>query len=694
MYAAIALAVRVMLSGDVMPGRGVDQIQRHSVDPVLYEGFVRSAKEYVAIAEEKNGPIPRRVAPEYVWGDALAVVRTLDPAARIVNLETAVTTSSTPWPGKGINYRMHPANVAILTAARISCAVLSNNHVLDWGTKGLTETIATLHGAHIQTAGAGADLVTASRPALIDVPDGRVLVVAMCDVSAGVPRDWAATASRPGVRLLPDLSPQTARQIADEIRKQRKAGDRVIVSIHWGGNWGYDVATDEVQFAHALVDSGVVDVVHGHSSHHPKRIEIYRDRLILYGAGDLINDYEGIGGYEQYRPELSLIYVPQLAADGRLESLTLVPMRMRKFQLHRASAEERAWLLERVNAEARGARFEVTRDGWLQLLLPRLSGGEGGPRPDEGAAPHSRRRASHATALSPLRGARGSAREIPNRLQDLLTRIHHERTVRDHRLPDRIRVAEDDEGVADCLDVDDVAVIVHVGEVKLARGDAADLCGAAHDVREHAPSARRRERDARAGAQVDGHHRDAGERLNGCAVAGDAVDRPAVTRFVRDLVFLQSDVARLGHLQPRRQVDPELQDLERAAAPQELLRRELRVFDAAPGRHPLHAARTDDALVAGAVAMRERPVEDERDRLEPAVRMRPERQSAVAGGIDLRTVMVEKEERVDLVEFLVGQRTPGAEVADVVGLGAVLFSHASARHEYRAPAGRRWPQPG
>jgi poly-gamma-glutamate capsule biosynthesis protein CapA/YwtB (metallophosphatase superfamily) len=51
---------------------------------------------------------------------------------------------------------------------------------------------------------------------------------------------------------------------------------------------------------------------HGHSSHHTKAIEIYRSRLILYGCGDFLNDYEGIGGYEEFRDDLALMYFPDM----------------------------------------------------------------------------------------------------------------------------------------------------------------------------------------------------------------------------------------------------------------------------------------------------------------------------------------------------------------------------------------------
>lgn len=363
---AWSLTVTLLLAGDVMLGRGIDQIQRHSVDPVIYESYMHSAAGYVDLAEEKNGPIPRKVAPDYVWGDALAVVRRLDPRVRIINLETVVTTSDEPWPGKGIQYRMHPANTAVLTAARIDCASIANNHVLDWSRRGLTETLQSLHRAGIKTAGAGETMAETSTPAIFEVPGGRVLVFAMADESSGVPPSWGALSSRSGVHLLADLSLKTARYIAQEIKRiPRNTGDRVVASIHWGGNWGYEVSADQERFAHTLIDEGGVDVVFGHSSHHPKRVELYHKRLILYGAGDLINDYEGIGGNEDFRPELSLIYLPTLSQSGELQSLLLLPMRMERFRLNRTTNEQRDWLLHLLQQQSRGLELTASADGMI-----------------------------------------------------------------------------------------------------------------------------------------------------------------------------------------------------------------------------------------------------------------------------------------------------------------------------------------
>ena len=78
----------MFLCGDVMLGRGIDQILRHPSQPELYESSVDSAMTYVHLAEAANGRMPRHVEPGYVWGDALAVLDDRRPATRIINLET------------------------------------------------------------------------------------------------------------------------------------------------------------------------------------------------------------------------------------------------------------------------------------------------------------------------------------------------------------------------------------------------------------------------------------------------------------------------------------------------------------------------------------------------------------------------------------------------------------------------------
>ena len=355
----------MFLCGDVMLGRGIDQILPHPGDPALHEPYVGCATTYVELAEAASGAIPNSVPYAYVWGDALDALERVEPAVRIVNLETSITDSA-DFAAKGINYKMHPANISVLPVADIDCCVLANNHVLDWGQAGLLETLRTLEEAGIHMAGAGRSAEQAAAPAVLPLAgQARVLVFAFGAMSSGIPRTWAAEHDRPGINLLRDLSERTVERIAAQVQPVRREDDLLVASIHWGGNWGYDVPSEQIAFAHGLIERAGFDVVHGHSSHHPKAIEIHQGRPILYGCGDFLNDYEGIAGEEEFRPDLAVMYLPRLASrGGTLVEFPLEVFRIRRFRLQRASRADTAWLQARLDRESRrfGTRVEL-REG-------------------------------------------------------------------------------------------------------------------------------------------------------------------------------------------------------------------------------------------------------------------------------------------------------------------------------------------
>jgi len=362
--------IKLALTGDVMLGRGIDQILPSPGNPRLYEDYLKSAQDYVHLAERANGPIPRHAGPGYVWGDAPDALRQERAGVTIVNLETAVADTGTAEP-KGINYRMNPANAGVLQHLPADCCVLANNHVLDWGEEGLLQTLDTLQGLHIPFAGVGRDATQAAAPAVLRGPGGRVLVFAFAARDSGVPRRWAAGSNTPGVNRLDHLDAARVDAIAAQVAAVKAAGDIAIASIHWGGNWGYEIPAQHVSFAHALVDHAGIDIVHGHSSHHAKGFEIRHGKLILYGCGDFLNDYEGIRGYEEFRANLALIYLPVLdeTAGGILVSLRIVPFQIRKFRLNRACAADASWLAETLTRHclSPGMRLVMEPDATLRL---------------------------------------------------------------------------------------------------------------------------------------------------------------------------------------------------------------------------------------------------------------------------------------------------------------------------------------
>ena len=363
--------VKIFMCGDVMTGRGIDQVLPNPSDPIIYESYMKSALGYVKIAERVNGPIRQPVSFAYIWGDALEEFDRLRPHVRLINLETSITTNSDYWKAKGIHYRMHPKNIAALKAAGIDVCSLANNHVLDWGYSGLLETLASLKTADIKIAGAGGNIDQAGAPAVINIGDrSRVIVFSFGLPSSGIPFNWAAEKNRPGVNLLSDLSDKSLRHIQRKVREVKRKGDVVVATIHWGGNWGYDISRQQIRFAHRLIDEIGVDVIHGHSSHHVKAIEVYKDKLILYGCGDFLNDYEGIGGYEDFRSDLALMYFATVdSSSGKLVALQMTPTQIRRFKVNRASGFDALWLKDTLNREGArfGTRVKLNKDNRLLL---------------------------------------------------------------------------------------------------------------------------------------------------------------------------------------------------------------------------------------------------------------------------------------------------------------------------------------
>ena len=244
--------------------------------------------------------------PEYPWGDTLPILHSAD--WRLCNLECVISDRGTPWSAypKAFHFRSDAKNIAVLAAARMNAVSLANNHVLDYGYDALIEMLGILDQAGIIHSGAGLNHREASRLATSVVSGRKLGLLAFTDNEP----DWEATADRPGVFYVPtDLTDSRATKLFEMIRESREIVDVLIVSAHWGSNWGYHPPHEHVIFAHAMIDAGA-DIIFGHSSHVFRGIEFYKDRPILYGAGDFVDDY---AIDETERNDQSFIYVMEMA---------------------------------------------------------------------------------------------------------------------------------------------------------------------------------------------------------------------------------------------------------------------------------------------------------------------------------------------------------------------------------------------
>lgn len=230
----------------------------------------------------------QQVPPAYPWGDMLPLFQQAD--FRACNLECVLSDHGVPWAAtpKTFHFRSDAKNVAVLQAAGMTAVSLANNHALDFGAEALFEMLTLLDETGIYHAGAGQTLSEAAQPAIIEAAGQKIGWLAWTDNEP----EWAATATHPGIFYVPpERESQQARYLFALIGQLKEWGtDWIIVSAHWGPNWGVSPPMEHPAFARALIDVGA-DLVFGHSGHIVRGIEIYRGRPILYCAGDFIDDY-------------------------------------------------------------------------------------------------------------------------------------------------------------------------------------------------------------------------------------------------------------------------------------------------------------------------------------------------------------------------------------------------------------------
>jgi poly-gamma-glutamate capsule biosynthesis protein CapA/YwtB (metallophosphatase superfamily) len=276
----------------------------------------------------------------FPWGDTLSIFGAAD--WKFCNLE-CVLSDLVPaeLPHKTFHFRSDRRNAAVLKAAGIDAVSIANNHSLDFGEEALMDMLASLEAEGIGHAGAGANLEQAMRPALSITRTGITIGVLACtDNEPG----WAASEAKPGVWFVPpDPGDERAQQLLHQVRRLHGLSHLGIVSLHWGSNWGTDPEPGHRELAQALVRAGA-DLVFGHSCHVLRGVEIHEDALVVYGAGDFIDDY---AVDEVERNDRSLLFIVDVER-GRPARLKLQPTVICKLQARLADGREAGEILEKV----------------------------------------------------------------------------------------------------------------------------------------------------------------------------------------------------------------------------------------------------------------------------------------------------------------------------------------------------------
>jgi poly-gamma-glutamate synthesis protein (capsule biosynthesis protein) len=270
--------------------------------------------------------------PDHPWGNTLSVFQKAD--VRMANLECVISDRGNPWTvtPKVFHFRTDAKNVQALKIAQINAVSIANNHTLDFEYEAMFEMIKILDEAGISHAGAGANLEEASRPALWETKGIKIGFIAFTDNEP----DWEATDQRPGIFYVPiDVEDGRAKKLFEIVRHTRKEVDLLVVSAHWGPNWGYRPRQNHLPFGRALIDQGA-HIVFGHSCHVFQGIEIYQGRPILYSTGDFIDDY---AVDEIERNDESFIFMVEIGEE-KIIKVQLYPTLIRNFQTRLAARSE------------------------------------------------------------------------------------------------------------------------------------------------------------------------------------------------------------------------------------------------------------------------------------------------------------------------------------------------------------------
>jgi poly-gamma-glutamate synthesis protein (capsule biosynthesis protein) len=324
--------LRVMFGGDTMLGRTVK------------ERIVRRGAHYPLGA----------IAPFLRQADLV-----------IVNLECAITASSTLWPGepKAFYFGAPPAAVESLVDANVGLVNLANNHALDYDVKGLLDTLKTLDDHAIAHAGAGHDLTAALQPTIVQRKHLRFGMAAFCDHQ----EDFAASDSRPGIAWL-DLEDEAAALAAFEKALATLSAAGVawpVLSLHWGPNMVWRPSARFRRLAHAAIDMGW-KIVYGHSAHVFHGVELYRGCPILYATGDLVDDYYVD---REFRNDHQLLFELQLGPHA-LHRIVMHAVFIEDCRTIPATSAQRDWTFRQMAQLCREFGTTTRIDGDTLLVEP------------------------------------------------------------------------------------------------------------------------------------------------------------------------------------------------------------------------------------------------------------------------------------------------------------------------------------
>ena len=246
----------------------------------------------------------------------------------MVNLEAPFTQQTQILPGKKFNFKAPPENVQVLQNGGIDIVNLANNHAMDYQGAGLSETLATLDKAGIQSVGAGTDIKNARRPIVMEVKGQKVAYLGYYDADL-----HAATNNSPGT------NPRHNDRVAADIKALRSQVDWIVVNYHWGEELAKYPGDWQIDLARFTVDQGA-DLVVGHHPHVLQGAEVYKGRPIVYSLGNFIFGGKAVSDYDTAALKVSL--------KEQQMKVEFLPVQVRNFQAKVVNGQSGQQILSQI----------------------------------------------------------------------------------------------------------------------------------------------------------------------------------------------------------------------------------------------------------------------------------------------------------------------------------------------------------
>ena len=331
-----------------------------------------------SVGESLSYPLPQQAGPEFTQDyssnqELLSYpLRLLAPTFRAADLVVVNCEGALSDHARQVGLNRTPEKFAkTMRSSGISLVNLANNHTFDAEERGFLDTLRALSSAGIAHVGGGHDLAEARKPVILTRNGIKLGFLGYAQFNNMGESAFAAE-GRPGI------VPMDPFLIKEDIRRLRPQVDYVVVAIHWATNRKYDISPENRKFAHDLIDAGA-DVIMGHHPPHPKGIEVYHGKVILYAPSNILRGHTNMNSDDGYLARFTLgeksvekVEVLPIAGKGQPEGRAGQPYDAKLFQPFLMQGSSARQLLEgvRIRSAALDTTMEIDGDKGVITIPP------------------------------------------------------------------------------------------------------------------------------------------------------------------------------------------------------------------------------------------------------------------------------------------------------------------------------------